>query len=395
MAEWRVSKEAARLHKDAHVWDMMLPWGYQNDIENKHATVERAVAHGYTLASLTVSVDWQGLAGAIKAIAGERAYFLANSDKFVLVDTFADVERAKRDGKLAIVFHFQGTNPIEGDLDMVETYYKLGVRHMLMAYNIKNVVGDGCMERTDGGLTRFGVALIEEMNRVGMIVDATHTGYRTTMDMFEVSKDPVIFSHSNPAALWNHPRNIKDDQIKACAKSGGVICINGVGVFLGDNEASPETVLRHIVYVAELVGPEYMGIGTDCEAHAPERGDFEAPPGTPIDPAEAAKSTLFGGMFNRQDLHQAAYLHASGGKSIGPDWQWVRHFEPLDMPYLTEAMLMHGFSKTEVPAFLARTSCGSPSRFGNSSAKGCPLRRAEAEPAHVRFRSIADKSSDH
>ena len=89
--------------------------------------------------------------------------------------------------------------------DRVETYYKLGVRHMLIAYNMQNVMGDGCMERTNDGLSRLGVALIEEMNRVGMIVDATHTGYRTTMDMFEVSKDPVIFSHSNAAALWIFP----------------------------------------------------------------------------------------------------------------------------------------------------------------------------------------------
>ena len=352
MVEWNVSPEAARLHKDAHVWDMMLPWGYQDNVESKHRMVEHATGYGYTLASLTVSVDWHGLDGAIKAIAGERAYFLANPDKFVLVEQFADIEAAKRDGKLAIIFHFQGTNPVESDLNMVETYYKLGVRHMLMAYNIKNAVGDGGMERTDVGLSRFGVGLIEEMNRVGMIVDATHTGYRTTMDMFEVSKDPVIFSHSNPCALWDHPRNIRDDQIKACAKSGGVICINGVGVFLGNNEASPETVLKHIIYVAELVGTQHVGIGTDCEANESPRGDFEARPAIPIDPGMAAKSTLFGGIFNRQDLHQAAYLRASGGKSIGPDWRWVRHFEPLDMPYLTEAMLDYGFSELEVRGIL-------------------------------------------
>ncbi len=233
MTEWNVSKEAAQLHKDAHVWDMTMPWGGQDSSEIQRAALERAVAHGCTLVSLTIAADRNGLADTIQAIAGKRAYFLANSDKYALVDTFADVERAKRDGKLAIVFHFQGTNPVEGDLNMVETYHQLGIRHMLMAYNCKNLVGDGCTERTDDGLSRFGVALIEEMNRVGMIVDATHTGYRTTMDMFEVSTDPVIFSHSNPSALWDIPRNIKDDQIKASVKSGGVICVNGVDIFLG------------------------------------------------------------------------------------------------------------------------------------------------------------------
>ena len=128
MAEWNVSTEAARLHKDADVWGMMLPWGYQGDLTNKHSMVEDAAAHGYTLASLTVSVDWHGLDGAIKAIAGERAYFLANPDKFVLVDRFADIVAAKRDGKLAVVFHFQGTNPVENDLNMVETFYRAPLR---------------------------------------------------------------------------------------------------------------------------------------------------------------------------------------------------------------------------------------------------------------------------
>ena len=114
--------------------------------------------------SLTIAGDWQGLTSAIQAIARERKYFLAHPDKFVLVDRFADVEMAKREGKLAIVFHFQGTAPIESDLNLVETYHTLGIRHMLMAYNCKNTVGDGCTERTDDGLSRFGVALIEEMN---------------------------------------------------------------------------------------------------------------------------------------------------------------------------------------------------------------------------------------
>ena len=152
----------------------------------------------------------------------------------MLVDTIADVERAKKEGKLAIVLHFQGTNPVEGDIKLIEVYHRLGIRHMLMAYNMKNLVGDGCMERTDDGLSRFGVALVQEMNRVGMIVDVTHTGYRTSMDTFEVSEAPVIMSHSNPAAVWDIPRNVKDDQMKACAKSGGVMCINGVGGFMGE-----------------------------------------------------------------------------------------------------------------------------------------------------------------
>ena len=347
MSEWNISEEAAVLHRDAIICDMLVASGGTPDHLFERLLGEMKKG-GYNFAMFSVGGDWFNLNDSIRQIAEKRAYFLARPEAYLFVETVDDVSRAKNEGKLAVVFNFQGTNPLDGDLNMIALYYKLGIRQMLMAYNMKNVVGDGCMERTDDGLSRFGVAVVEEMNRVGMIVDATHTGYHTTMDVFEVSKDPVIFSHSNPAALWDIPRNIKDDQIQACAKSDGVICINGVGVFLGDNKASPETVLKHIVYVAELVGPEHLGIGTDCARGNAGRGDFEPVPATPIDPAEAAKSDI----YNRQDLHQAAYLHASGGKSIGPDRGYIRWFEPSHMPYLTEAMLKHGFSGSEVRGIL-------------------------------------------
>ena len=353
MTEWKVSTEAARLHQDAHVWDMTLPRGSQDELDKKHGTLERAAAHGYTLASLTVAGDWQGLMDTVQAIARERAYFLANSDRFVLVDTFADVERAKRDGKLAIVLHFQGTNPVEGDLNMVETYHALGIRHMLMAYNCKNLVGAGCTERTDDGLSRFGVALIEEMNRVGMIVDATHTGYRTTMDMFEVSTEPVIFSHSNPSALWDIPRNIKDDQIKTCAKSGGVVCVNGVDIFLGMENDLIGMMVKHMAYVAELVGPEHVGIGTDYVADIRgERGEFEQRTGTVPDPSTSTPPASQMERFNPMDVHLPAYLKASGGKTMGPHRDDCYYVGPNDFPELTERLLEHGFGETGVRGIL-------------------------------------------
>ena len=352
MTNWNISEDAAALLRDAHVWDMTVPWQPRGDVEIQRRTLKRAADHGYTLVSLTIACDWGGLADAIQAVARERAYFLSHRDHYVLVDTFDDVETAKREGKLAIVFHFQGTDPIDGDLNMVETYYELGIRHMLMAYNMKNIVGDGCMERTDDGLSRFGASLIEEMNRVGMIVDATHTGYRTTMDMFEVSKDPIIFSHSNPTALWDVPRNIADDQIKACAKSRGVMCINGAGNFLGDNDASTEMFLAHINYVAELIGPEYVGIGTDYVPDTYGRGPFTPRPAAPADPSEGVRQQGFGGRFNPMGLHQQAHLKASGGKSIGPDWRDIYYFEPEQMPELTDAMFQHGYNEKEVRGIL-------------------------------------------
>jgi membrane dipeptidase len=104
---------------------------------------------------------------------------------------------------------------------------------------------------------------VDEMNRVGMMVDVSHCGYRTSMDILERSASPVIFSHSSMRAVWDHERNIFDDQARACAATGGVIGINGVGIFLGDNDISVPAMARHIGYAVELVGPEHVGIGTD------------------------------------------------------------------------------------------------------------------------------------
>ena len=336
MTEWNISKEAAALHSDAIVWDMTIPFVGHDSPPIVKEILQSMVDGGYTYGSFTLATDWHNLNQTVHMLARNRAYFLAEPEKYILIETVDDVLRAKKEGKLGVSLHFQGTNPVDADLQMVETYYKLGVRHMLMANNIKNIVGDGCMERTDDGLSRFGVALIEEMNRVGMIVDATHTGYRTTMDMFEVSKDPVIFSHSNPAALWDIPRNVKDDQIKACAKTGGVMCINGVGVFTGDNDASTEMFFNHIDYVAKLVGPEHVGIGTDW-MHPKERR---------ADPPSAAHNPL--------EIHQDAHFKASGGKSRGPSWDKIDYAAPTQMPELTDLMLKRGYSEMDVRSVLGQ-----------------------------------------
>ena len=131
-----------------------------------------------------------------------------------------------------------------------------------MAYNKKNLVGDGCHERTDAGLSLYGIDLVEEMNRVGMLVDCSHTGYRTSMEVMEISTRPVVFSHSNPRSLWEHDRNIRDEQALACAATGGLVGVVGVGIFMGENDASTDALLRQIDFYAELIGPEHIGSGS-------------------------------------------------------------------------------------------------------------------------------------
>jgi membrane dipeptidase len=151
---------------------------------------------------------------------------------------------------------------LNGDLSMVELYYRLGVRQMLIAYNLNNDAGGGCHDE-DKGLTDFGRAVVGEMNRVGMVVDCAHSGIKSGLEAMKLSTKPCIFSHANARALHNHERNITDEQIKAVAATGGVVGVNGLSVFLGDGPAKVETMVAHIDHMAKLVGPEHVGIGLD------------------------------------------------------------------------------------------------------------------------------------
>jgi len=156
---------------------------------------------------------------------------------------------------------------------MVSLYYDLGVRWMLFAYNSNNALAGGCQD-DDTGLTDFGRAVLEEMERVGMVVCCSHIGHRSAMEILERARKPVIFSHSNPRALRDHPRNIRDEAIRACAKTGGVIGINGIGIFLGDNDIATDLIVRHIDYVANMVGSEHVGLALDYVFDQQEVADF-------------------------------------------------------------------------------------------------------------------------
>jgi membrane dipeptidase len=207
----------------------------------------------------------------IQVLARFRNYIASHPDEYVLALTVNDILVAKETGKLAIAFDLEGSDPLLGNVNLVSFYYDLGVRQMLLAYNKDNRASGGC---TDGhiGLTDFGRDVIREMNRVGMVVDVSHMGYRATLEAFEVSSKPVIFSHSNPKALRDHARNITDEQIKACAQTGGVIGINGIGDFLGGT--SSELFVQHIDYVLNLVGPGHVGIGLDYVVDKQELIDY-------------------------------------------------------------------------------------------------------------------------
>jgi membrane dipeptidase len=263
MSQWGVSRDAADLHADALVWDMTLPIITPGTPGRKGKLFARSAAAGFDFQSITLAIDGMDFRAAAQQLALHRAFVTERSDTCLLVDSVQGVREARKAGVLAVGFHFQGTAPFEEEPGWVDLFYLLGVRHAVMAYNQKNLVGCGCHVADDTGLSDFGRELVAEMNRVGMLVDCAHTGYRTTMETIEASESPVIISHTNVRALYDHPRCVWDDQIEACAASGGVLGMTGLSAFLGEGGATPQRLVDHIDHVAALVGPRHVGLGLD------------------------------------------------------------------------------------------------------------------------------------
>ena len=318
MSGSEISDRARKLYQDALVWDDHAgfdPMGGAHRLEQ----LQRWSSSGVHYLSINVGYDVIDWRESMKVLAGFRAWLQHHPQQYLMVRTAADIPRAKREGKLAVAFDLEGMNALNGNADMVNVYYELGVRQMLFAYNLNNLVGGGCHDQ-DCGLTPLGRAVIREMNRVGMLVDCSHSAYRTTMEAMDVSEAPVIFSHSCAKALWKHGRNITDEQIKACAKTGGVIGINGIGNFLGKNDISSATFVDHVAHVAGLVGAEHVGISLDYAFDAENVDDLVAN----------------NSKYWPKEEYQTASLY----------------LPPEQLPEIVETMLQRGFSERDVTAIL-------------------------------------------
>jgi membrane dipeptidase len=236
---------------------------------------------GVNYVSVNIGMDMNPLAQVMSTLAGFRATIAANPERFRLVGSTVEIEAAVADGVLAIGFDLEGAEPLLGQPDMVALYRDLGVRQIHFAYNRNNPVADGCHD-VERGLTALGQRMVEAVNRAGLLMDCSHTGRRCSLDIMAVSREPVIFSHANPLALAEHGRNITDEQIRACAATGGVICLSGVSRFLGNDQPSATDMARHAAYVAELVGAQHIGIGLDISFRQPELNDSPPPPYDPV-----------------------------------------------------------------------------------------------------------------
>jgi membrane dipeptidase len=241
--------------------------------------LERMRSGGISAVNYTVAHFPHGFLRAIKEIERDKERILGNDD-LRLARSVDDIHKAKKDGKIAVVLGFQDTKPIEDDVSHLMTFSDLGVKIVQLTYNSQNLVGTGCCERSYGGLTYFGVEVVDEMNRLGIVVDLSHCCDETTMDAIEASDDPVLFSHSSVRTLCDaYGRNKTDEQIKALAEKGGVMGICTFAPLVKKDRithavqrATVEDVLDHIDYVARLVGPDYVGFGTDMVGEALDQG---------------------------------------------------------------------------------------------------------------------------
>jgi membrane dipeptidase len=202
---------------------------------------------------------------ALSFIAAWSGFVGRNGELFSLVGTAEDLDRAKAKKKIGVIMGLQNADEFRDAKD-VKAFHQLGLRCAQLTYNTQNLLGSGSTERVDGGLTDYGVEIVKAMNEVGMLVDVSHSGDRTTLDAIELSAKPIAITHSNCRALNDHPRLKTDEAIRKLAAKGGVMGITGVRMFVkGSEPTTIEDIVDHIDHVAKLVGIEHVGIGSDSD----------------------------------------------------------------------------------------------------------------------------------
>ena len=322
-------EEAEALVRDTLVWDNV--WPLEPDVGNDLHRLPEFRAAGFDVISLTIAGDNHSSGEAFARVAAARRRVQTTAG-VRLVDSVAAIEQTRREGLIAVLLHFEGTRCFERNLDLVDAFYRLGVRHTLLAFNQSNSVGGGCAEAGDGGLTRFGRQLVIELERTGMLIDLSHTGRRTSLDALEQATKPAVFSHSNADAVWPHFRNVTDDQIRACAATGGLIGLSGSSIYLGDDAVRSETMFRHLDHVVQLVGPEHACLGLDI-------------------------------VFETEPLNR--YMRARPEEwpdAARPDWPGAHYARPGQIVELAELMLGAGYGAPAVRSILGENLvrvCGS------------------------------------
>jgi membrane dipeptidase len=314
------ARAATRLYDEALVWDNVFPVNLPGEVAfgNTWDELDRFAKAGVNVVSITLAGDNHNASQALNLCAWARRELRDRSTALQPIHSVQDVEIARATGKLGVVLHFEGTRCFERNLDLVELFYALGIRQTLLAFNNQNCAGGGCADAADTGLTGFGRRLVAELERVGMLLDLSHTGYRTSLDALEIATRPAVFSHSNAYALCPSFRNLKDEQMLACARTGGLIGISGASEYLGDIACATQTIFKHLDYVAQRVGIDHVGLGQDVV----------------FEPESLTR-------WARGRPEEWPMTRATG-------WPGFRYAVPEQLPQLAQTMLRHGYTEPDV-----------------------------------------------
>ncbi len=193
-------------------------------------------------------------------------HIAANPDRLSRAVSTQDLDRAAQRGVIGLIYYTQNATPIEDDLSRLEVLHALGVRLVQLTYNTRNLVGDGCLERTNAGLSKFGIEVVERLNELRMLVDVSHCGEATTLEGIAFSSKPPVITHAGCKAVYDHPRNKTDDALRKMANKGGVIGIYQINPYLGPKERnSLDDYLNHVDHAINVAGIDHVGIGSDRE----------------------------------------------------------------------------------------------------------------------------------
>lgn len=312
---------------------LVIPRGWDQDSYNALAK------SGYT--GFNISLSSGNLKSALNSIEEWKNRIKDNPDIFINAKTAGDFREAKKSGKAAVMFGFQNATMIEKSIDNIDVLYEAGTRWIQLTYNERNLLGDGCTERTNAGLSDFGIEAVERMNELGIIVDLSHCGRQTTNDGIKFSKSGASFNHTMCEALYkNHPRSKTDEQIKAMSAKGGVMGVICLGYMIGPDpggKTTLETYVDHIDHAVKIAGIEHVGVAADfaiqgLEADGATRENWFVPRLTRFKPSyqvrwppwipELDKPERY--KFVAQTLDKRGYSTGDIEKILGQNW--LRYF---------------------------------------------------------------------
>jgi membrane dipeptidase len=221
---------------------------------------------GVTVINFTINEVGNGpnkFMAAVKNIAGVEHELTLHPDALVKILRGADIQAAKTSKRLGIVYGCQDTTMLEGDLKNLSVFKDLGVRIVQPTYNVRNLMGDGCIEKADGGLSKMGYDFVAEMNRLNLLLDLSHAGPRTIAEGVAASKAPMAITHTGCRALVDLPRNTRDSELRALADRGGVVGIYFMPFLRESGQPHAEDLIRHIEHAVNVCGEDHVGLGTD------------------------------------------------------------------------------------------------------------------------------------